>query len=84
MPPTKMNSNVILAMNENILLDKLEDIDNKLVSIDHALNGNGQPGLKTRVAIIEEAEKNRSYYIKAILTAVLTSLVTSIWALIAR
>lgn len=37
-----------------LLMDKLEGIEGKLDRLDYSIHGNGDPGLKTTVAVLEE------------------------------
>lgn len=40
-------------MSEHELKQQLDDIRDAVGRIEHAINGNGQPGLKTRMALVE-------------------------------
>lgn len=63
--------------------DDIIEIKAAVGRIEHSLNGNGQPGLKTRVALVERWQANAGKFFWLVVGATVTTLVSAGVALFA-
>lgn len=64
------------------ILEKLEKIDKSVEKLDHKINGNGTPGIESRLKDIENAEGSRKKAVDTVVKAALTSMVMGIGSFI--
>lgn len=70
-------------MSDDDTKEDIAEIKASVFRIEHSLNGNGQPGLKTRVALLEQTSANASRLFWIIVGATVTTVTSTALALFA-
>lgn len=67
----------IRPMSDDAIRQDLHEIKESIGRIEHTLNGNGRPGLKTRVAILEQMAGAASRLTWIVVTSALTAMASA-------
>jgi hypothetical protein len=65
-----------MPQTDPVILQRLDDIDDMLENIDHAIRGNGSPGLKARMDRVEEYVEGGKWFRRTVGAAVIVAIVT--------
>jgi hypothetical protein len=81
-PPKSMSSHGNWEQEGRNVIATLARIEAKCESIDYALHGNGEPGIKTRLDRLERAAEGRTWFRRTIWVALIAALTTNSVAMV--